>query len=44
MPAFSKKQWIKDYLAALSNMAVGDTLSVFLHPQIEQVEFPNALT
>ncbi|AVX05602.1 hypothetical protein MXMO3_03096 [Maritalea myrionectae] len=44
MPKFSKKQWITDYLAALSKMAVGDTLSVFLHPQIEQVEFPNALT
>ena len=38
MPEFSKKQWITDYLAALSKMAVGDTLSIFLHPQIEQVE------
>lgn len=44
MPTFSKKQWISDYLAALSEMAVGDSLSVFLHPDIEQVEFPNALT
>lgn len=40
----SKVEFIKSYLAALEQMQVGDALSKFFHPDVEQTEFPNKIT
>ncbi len=42
--AHSNLQIVKDFLKAVENRAGFDELAGFYHPEILQVEYPNAIT
>ncbi len=39
----SNLEFVRRYLAAVSNFAMGDELAAFYHPEVNQIEFPNRL-
>lgn len=39
----SHAQTVRDYLAALGQLATGNDLARFFHPEVEQTEYPNRL-